>query len=181
MRPRYRVRLPEPKLSDPVLANNFTIPPDLSDVHTDFLVWELERREVLIRGKEERWTVCGKCRRFVRAAQLRYSCETKHLPPGGKPEWDIDPNMILSPTQKDRARARAKASRELQALRAQRKAMREEQERLVMEQERLAQERQRAEDARATLEQTRRLATGKRVYSVLNPRIRPSVKKSRPA
>jgi hypothetical protein len=49
------------------------------------------------------------------------------------------------------------------------------------EQERLAMERERAEDARVTLEQTRRLAKGKRVYSVLNPRIRPSVKKSRPA
>jgi len=174
MRPRYRVRLPEPKLSDPVLANNFTIPPDLSDVHTDFLVWELERREVLIRGKEEQWTVCQKCRRFIRTAQLRYSCETKHLPPGGKREWDIDPNLILSAKQKDHARARAKASKELQELREQRRAMKEEQERL-------AQERQRAEDARATLEQTRRLAKGKRVYSVLNPRIRPSVKKSRSA
>jgi len=174
MRPRYRVRLPEPKLSDPVLANNFTFPPDLSDVHTDFLIWELERREVLIRGKEEQWTVCGKCRRFIRAAQLRYSCETKHIPPGGRPEWDIDPNMILSAKQKDRARARAKASKELQELREQRRAMKEEQERLAME-------RERAEDARVTLEQTRRLAKGKRIYSVLNPRIRPSVRKSRPA
>jgi hypothetical protein len=82
--------------------------------------------------------------------------------------------LILSAKQKDRARARAKASKELQELREQRRAMKEEQERLAME-------RERAEDARVTLEQTRRLAKGKRVYSVLNPRIRPSVKKSRPA
>lgn len=153
MKSSYKVPLDHP------MMQGFVIPPDLSKIDDLYLVEECKDRGLIDHSHRVDWIQCPKCGKVIQSRQRRYACSRDHQPPHAPNErygW----GKRLTKNQKVRAKKRMEAATEFVQLRKERLAwMKEKQE--------LEAARQRLEDERTNLERTRRLARGKRVYSVL--------------